>query len=146
MENYEGAYRQRHQDTQVLHQADRKTAAMHLGGCAIECLLKAMILAQIPDLDQRQWCTKGVSQTDGIKRPGHDLARAVNKHPTLESRIHSNQKVRQWLERVNQPCSGTQSFIDLRYTDVEPQSEEYQTWWDSYTQLCRWLERQIWEL
>ena len=44
MEDYQSAFLQRHQDTEILHQSKRKIAAMHFGGITIECLLKSMIL------------------------------------------------------------------------------------------------------
>ena len=42
MEDFRHAYLERLQDKTLLESADRRTAAMHLGGVTIECLLKAM--------------------------------------------------------------------------------------------------------
>lgn len=92
VENYEGAYRQRHRDTKVLHEADRKTVAMHFGGCAVECLLKALILAQIQDLDQRQWHTEETPQPHGIKRPSHGLIEALKQCHKLYDRVLKNRR------------------------------------------------------
>ena len=139
MENYEGAYRQRHRDTKVLHEADRATAAMHFGGCAVECLLKAMILAQIPNPDQRQWHTDEAPQPHGIKRPGHDLQEALKQYRKLYDRAKKTPQVIRWFNAVNKP---SQHFIDLRYSDTEPDPKGYKSWWDAYTKLCRWLEKQ----
>jgi hypothetical protein len=139
MENYEGAYRQRHRDTEVLHGVDRATAAMHLGGCAVECLLKAMILAQIPNPNQRQWHTEENPQPHGIKRPNHDLQEALKQYRKLYDRALKDPQVLKWFNAVEFP---SQHFIDLRYSDTEPSPEGYKIWWDAYTKLCRWLEKQ----
>jgi len=47
MEDYQSAFLQRHQDTEILFKSHRKIAAMHFGGITIECLLKSMILASV---------------------------------------------------------------------------------------------------
>ncbi|WP_017710735.1 hypothetical protein [Prochlorothrix hollandica] len=139
IEDYQAAHGQRDQDTGALHRGDRKIAAMHWGGCTIECLLKAMILAQIGNPQQRQWHTSQQPQPHGIERPGHDLQDALRKHQKLADRVNKFPEVRSWLSRVNDPGG---HFIHLRYSADEPDSEAYKEWWTAYERLYRWLVKQ----
>ena len=55
MEDFRAAFEQRNQDTEALYSSERRVAAMHFGGIAVECLLKSLILASLPKHAQREW-------------------------------------------------------------------------------------------
>lgn len=139
IEDYQSAYLQRCQDTTVLHEGQRWLASMHWGGCTVECLLKAIVLSQIPNPEERHWSTKEHPQPHGIKRPGHDLKQALQCHQRLFHRAQQSTIVMKWLNRVQTP---SQNFIDLRYEGQDPHETDYQEWWDAYNQLREWLEQQ----
>lgn len=44
MEDYNGAFVARFEDTEILIQGNRAAGAMHLGGMTVECLLKHMVV------------------------------------------------------------------------------------------------------
>ena len=50
---------ERHTDTETLNPV-RKVGAMHFGGVTIECLLKAMIFATLPNGASREWKTSSI--------------------------------------------------------------------------------------
>lgn len=138
--NYEAAYLKRFQDTRILHDSRRWTAAMHWEGCTIECLLKAIVLAQIPKLEERHWSTDEHPQPHGIKCPkGHDLLQSLALQQKLYRRAQKFPQVIQWLRKVQTPG---QDFIDLRYEAEEASETAYKEWWDAYDRLRGWLEKQ----
>ncbi len=48
MEDYQAAFLARIMDVEALLNSGRRTAAMHFGGVAIECLLKYIICTSLP--------------------------------------------------------------------------------------------------
>src|SRR5437763_13161209 len=58
MEDYQAAFLQRANDVEVLDKAGRRTAAMHFGGVAVECLLKYMIFTSLPKDAKWEWKTE----------------------------------------------------------------------------------------
>ncbi|GBF79657.1 hypothetical protein AsFPU1_1056 [Aphanothece sacrum FPU1] len=79
MEDYQSAFLQRHQDQEILCDSQRKIAAMHLGGVAIECLLKSIIITYH---DIEEWKTTSNNPGHTITNPGHDLQKAL-KHQLM---------------------------------------------------------------
>jgi hypothetical protein len=49
MEDLWAAFYQRDKDVEILHKQQRRVASMHMGGIAVECLLKAIICDDLPD-------------------------------------------------------------------------------------------------
>ncbi len=144
MEDYNAAFIQRHLDTNVLCQSNRKVAAMHFGGVTIECLLKAMILATLPKKAIKEWKTDSNHPEHTITNPGHSYIEALKRHNKLKSRIDKFPEVIKWLTEVENPAS--QHFIDIRYSGLEPDDENYKKWLNAYNSIRSWLQKQATQL
>jgi hypothetical protein len=138
-EDYQAAFQERHQDTEILKASKRKVAAMHLGGVTTECLLKAMIFASLPKNVVREWKTDSNSPKHPITNPGHSLQNALQRHSKLNSRVDKFPQIREWIRIVENP---SQHFIDMRYKGDDPKDQEYQKWLIAYESLIRWLRKQ----
>ncbi|HZO73854.1 MAG TPA: hypothetical protein VFB60_16750 [Ktedonobacteraceae bacterium] len=139
MEDYHAAFSQRIADVNVLNTSERRTAAMHLGGVAIECLLKHIIFTSLPRGASKEWKTDGNDPGHTITNPGHSYQEALNRHNRLRSRIQQFPFVLNWLHDVEQPEG---HFIDMRYSGKEPGDDKYKRWITSYQCLIAWLQKQ----
>jgi hypothetical protein len=140
MEDYQSAFLQRHQDTEILCKSNRKIAAMHFGGITIECLLKSMILASV---SSQEWKTDSNNPGHTITNPGHSLRAALKSNNRLYSRVQNCPEVIKWINIVENP---SQNFITMRYSSSEPNNDEYKQWLSAYTRLKRWLQKQATQL
>lgn len=140
MEDYQSAFLQRHQDTEILCESNRKIAAMHFGGITIECLLKSMILASVSN---KEWKTKSNNPGHTITNPGHSFTAALTRNNCLYSRVQNYPDVRKWINIVENP---SQNFIDMRYSSSEPNDDKYKEWLSAYQSLKRWLQKQATQL
>ena len=144
MEDYQSAFLQRHQDTEILCESNRKIAAMHFGGITIECLLKSMILASV---SSQEWKTKSNNPGHTITNPGHSLTAALKSNNRLSSRVHNYPDVIKWINIVEKPVENpSQNFIDMRYSSSEPNDDKYKEWLSAYTGLKQWLQKQATQL
>ncbi|MFM8308252.1 MAG: hypothetical protein ACKN87_14695 [Microcystis aeruginosa] len=140
MEDYQSAFLQRHQDTEILCKSNRKIAAMHFGGITIECLLKSMILASVSN---KEWKTKSNNPGHTITNPGHSLTAALTRNNRLYSRVQNCPEVRKWINIVENP---SKKCITMRYSSSEPNDDKYKEWLSAYTGLKNWLVSQATEL
>jgi hypothetical protein len=140
MEDYQSAFLQRHQDTEILDRSNRKIAAMHFGGITIECLLKSMILASV---SSQEWKTDSNNPGHTITNPGHSLRAALKSNNRLYSRVQNCPEVIKWINIVENP---SQNFITMRYSSSEPNNDEYKQWLSAYTRLEKWLQKQATQL
>ncbi|WP_286826040.1 hypothetical protein [Microcystis sp. LSC13-02] len=140
MEDYQSAFLQRHQDTEILCKSNRKIAAMHFGGITIECLLKSMILASV---SSQEWKTDSNNPGHTITNPGHSLRAALKSNNRLYSRVQNCPEVIKWINIVENP---SQNFITMRYSSSEPNNDEYKQWLSAYTRLEKWLQKQATQL
>ena len=140
MEDYQSAFLQRHQDTEILCKSNRKIAAMHFGGITIECLLKSMILASV---SSQEWKTDSHNPGHTITNPGHSFTAALRSHNRLYSRVQKFPEVIKWINIVENP---SQNFITMRYSSSEPNNDEYKQWLSAYTRLEKWLHKQATQL
>jgi hypothetical protein len=136
MEDYQAAFLQRHQDTEILCQSHRKIAAMHFGGITIECLLKSMILASV---SSQEWKTDDHNPGHTITNPGHSFIDALKRHNRLYSRVQNFPEVIKWINTVENP---SQNFITMRYSSSEPNDNDYKQWLLAYKSLKSWLQKQ----
>jgi len=143
MEDYQTAFSERHIDTEVLCNSDRKIAAMHFGGITIECLLKAIIVASFPKGASKEWKTVSLDPGHTITNPGHSYFEALKRHSRLNSRIQKFPMVMTWLQDIEQP---SQHFINMRYSCSELDDASYKRWLDSYQRLRGWLQKQATQL
>jgi hypothetical protein len=129
MEDYQAAFMERHIDTQTLYPV-RKVGAMHFGGVTIECLLKAIICNTLPGVTHNLIT--------------HTYAELLKKHNKLKCRVDHNSEVRKWLDQVENPMG--QHFIDMRYSSLEPDEQNYKIWLHAYTSIKSWLLKQATQL
>ena len=139
MEDFQAAFFERHRDVQALHDKQGLIASMHMGGVAIECLLKAMLCATLPSnaAGEKEWKTESNNPGHTIYNPGHSYRLALRSHNRLYNRVmRDHLYVLQWLWKVENPeCH----FIDMRYVGNEPDEKKYKSWYDAYCKLVRWL-------
>ncbi|ABG50875.1 conserved hypothetical protein [Trichodesmium erythraeum IMS101] len=140
MEDYQAAFLERYYDTKKLHESGRKIAAMHFGGITIECLLKAMIFATLPNSATKEWKTYKNNPGHTFTNPGHELQKAIKKHPKLKRLIDHQPHVLEWLDQVENPIG--QNFIHIRYCAIEADNINYESWFKTYTRLIEWLQKQ----
>lgn len=139
MEDYQSAYLQRTSDAAILDKNGRRIATMHLGGIAVECLLKYMIFTTLPEKATWEWKTNSNNPGHTITNPGHSYSEAIQRHQKLRDRIQRFPVVLQWLNDVENPdCH----FIDMRYVGKEPDPVKYAQWQKSYKRLMKWLQNQ----
>jgi hypothetical protein len=139
VEDYQSAFLQRHQDTEILCQSARKVAAMHFGGVTVECLLKSMILATLPRGANREWKNDSNNPGHTITNPGHNFQDALKRHNRLRTRVQQSPHIMSWLTTVENP---KQHFIDMRYSSNELNDIDYKEWQSAYNGLIRWLQKQ----
>jgi hypothetical protein len=143
MEDYDAAFLSRHQDTDILNSNARSIAAMHFGGVTIECLLKSIILNNLPASASREWKTDNNDPKHTITNPGHDLQEALKRCNKLRSRVDKFPQVRKWIDTVQTP---QQHFIDMRYSSNELKEADYKQWLSAYQSLKNWLQKQATQL
>src|SRR6266550_8508775 len=82
MEDFQAAFVERHTDVGVLDTTNRCTTAMHLGGVAIECLLKAIVSASLPrnSCGEKEWKTETNDPGHTIYNPGHNYEAALRAY------------------------------------------------------------------
>lgn len=150
MEDFQAAFVERHADVEALDITNRRTAAMHFGGVAVECLLKAIVSASLPrnSRGEKEWKTE--SNDPGchtVYNPGHSYEAALRAYNKLKARVEKFPQVRKWLSEVENPgCH----FIDMRYQGKEihdsSAEEKYKHWKETYTRLVNWLQKQATQL
>jgi hypothetical protein len=143
MEDYQSAFLHRLDDTNALHSANRKIAAMHFGGVTVECLLKAIVLSSLPSGATPEWKTDLNNPGHTITNPGHNFVQAIRCNNRLYSRVQKFKTVMKWLDAIENP---SQHFIDIRYSCDEPEDLIYKQWFDTYTRLIKWLQQQATQL
>ena len=90
MEDYQAAFLERFYDTKKSYESKRKIAAMHFGGITIECLLKAIIFATLPNSATKEWKTDNNNPGHTFTNPGHSYIKALKQHNKLRYRIEKN--------------------------------------------------------
>jgi hypothetical protein len=144
MEEYQDAFLARYQDTEVLHLSNRQVAAMHFGGVTVECLLKSIIINNLPRGTSREWKTDTNNPGHTISNPGHDFQAALNRCNRLNSRVQKFRQVREWLDIIENPQG---HFIDMRYCGSEAsEADYYKKWLSAYKSLISWLQTQATKL
>jgi hypothetical protein len=139
MEDYQDAFLARYQDTEVLHLSSRQVAAMHFGGVTVECLLKSIIISNLPRGASREWKTATNSPRHSTTNPGHDFQNALSRCNLLKERVQRCSEVRKWIDIVEHPQG---HFIDMRYCGGEASEDYYKQWLFAYKSLIGWLQKQ----
>ncbi len=139
MEDYNAAFLRCAKDVEALHEQKRRIAAMHFGGVAIECLLKHMILISLHKDATKDWydgTDETINYGHTVTNPGHDYREALKRHNKLRSYLRKNQYVYGWLLDIENPDG---HFIDMRYSNKEPEEKKYKAWMWKYRELTEWL-------
>ena len=139
MENYQEAFLCRFDDTNALHSSGRKVAAIHFGGITVECLLKAMLMSSISPNALKEWKTNDNEPGHTLSNPGHSFVEALKRYEKLYYRAQQFKHVMKWISDVEHP---NQHFIDMRYSCDVPDDDTYKQWFNSYSCLVRWLQKQ----
>ena len=142
IEDYASAFLERAQDQAVLAQADRRIAAMHMGGIMIECRLKAASLGHFSE-DRREWERSKNPNTQhcGIRNPGHDLHQALNELDKLGV-VKASDDIQGALDTIQNPLP-EYSFINLRYYGGSLEASDYEDWETKYQVFKTWLDQQL---
>lgn len=146
MEDYAGAFAARYLDVEALLRSvpQRRVAAAHIGGVAVECHLKALILTYH---GITAWSQVGRRARDtyygrSIERPGHGLMTAIKQMSDLYAKAKSDPSFIQHLNQVMRPVGSTNvDFIDLRYVAQEMSSANLADWQKSLNYVAGWLRK-----
>lgn len=141
MDDFTGAYIARKKDVSALpkHHA---IAIFHLGGIAVECRLKSLLLTyhQISGWDQKSCRAKDSKFNQPIANPRHGLLTALRRMPDFYNRASSNKQLLLHLQNIIHPLGSTDiDFINLRYLPETTQSQE--DWQKSFDYVCGWLDK-----
>jgi hypothetical protein len=146
MENYDEACKCRLLDIAALLAGPnmRTTAAAHLGGVAVECRLKALVLAyhNISAWDAPSSRAKDAKFRQAIPRTGHGLVGAVKLMQDVYKAAKSDHLFLAHLNNVNHPTGhpGT-DFIALRYCAQEMGEASLREWQKSLQYVLGWLKK-----
>ncbi|CAK8719001.1 MAG: hypothetical protein D3917_01855 [Candidatus Electrothrix sp. AX5] len=143
MEDYHGAFRARKQDAvALLPLQGHNVAAFHLGGIAVECRLKALLLLyhRIQDWDRPSQRRKDAMFNQEVKNPGHSLMTALKRMPFLYKRAKLDHNFLKHLQKIIHPFGATSAdYISIRYL---PQATLRQNdWQQSFDYVCGWLKK-----
>lgn len=136
MDNFAAASIERALDAMALHNAPKRRmiGAVHLGGLAIECILKDMIWQQHRITGWGQ-----VSKRNGkkIESPSHDLLNAINLVDGLRRRLDANTAMVRHVRVIQRPVMG---YVSMRYQGSGAMSpEKYDEWFQAYIGFKKWL-------
>ena len=146
MEDYEVAYENRLSDIDVLLAGSNKrgTAAIHLGGVAVECRLKALIILyhKIKEWDDVSRRPRDAKLGQPIPRTGHSLISAVRMMPDIYAKAKADPMFLSHLNNVNFPTGSTLTdFIALRYASANIAEPALGTWQESFKYVLGWLKK-----
>ncbi len=146
MENYSGAFHSRFADVGVLLASTprRTTAAAHLGGVAVECRLKALLLAyhELTEWEQPSRRPRDPKLGQSICRPGHGLVTALRDMSAIYRKAKADRTFLTHLERIMHPTGATHAdFIALRYSADELEGTSMADWHSSLNYVLGWLKK-----
>lgn len=146
MEDYSKAYDARRRDVDELLKLTppHATIAAHLAGVAVECRLKALILAYHRIGYWEQACARPKDPRLGqpIARPGHGLLSALRVMDDLYRRAKADGRVLTHLSRLMHPTGATGAdFIELRYLGTELDPASLNEWRKSLEYVLGWLKK-----
>ena len=143
MEDFEGAYLARKNDIFALPRNQNHTIAIfHLGGVAVECQLKAMLLVyhKISDWNNQSHRVRDSLFGKPIKNPKHDLRKALSDMSDLYNVALADGQFLAHLEKIIRPLgSSNPDYISLRY--IPQTTESLSDWHNSFNYICLWLQK-----
>ncbi len=146
MENYEKAHECRLLDIEALlaGQIPRGTAAAHLGGSAVECRLKALVLTyhKISSWNDHSLRRKDSRFGQPIPRTGHGLIGAVRLMQELYDKAKADHLFLKHLNNVTYPAGRNDTdFIALRYSAQDLGGMSLYEWNKSLNYVLGWLKK-----
>lgn len=146
MENYIGASEERYIDVNALLDCNstRTTAAAHLGGIAVECHIKAMVLSYhgIHSWGEQGKRPRDTHQGKPIERPGHGLISTVKLMPRLYEKAKSDPQFLKHLNALMHPAGSSDiDFIALRYAAKNLDRSTCAMWRQSLNYVQGWLNK-----
>lgn len=146
MEDYRKAFGSRRADVETLLAAEnpRATAAVHLGGVAVECKLKALVIKYhgITVWGESSSRAKDSRRGQPIERPGHGLLASLRLMKETHSKATLDPRFLSHLNRIMHPAGQTErDFIDLRYSGDELSENTMSEWRNSLQYVLGWLEK-----
>lgn len=143
MEDFAGAYLARKNDISAFPKNQQHTIAIfHLGGIAIECRLKSLLLLyhRISKFDEKSSRTKDSMWNQPIANPSHGLLTALRRMSDFDKRAKLDKQFLTHLQNIIHPLGSTViDYISLRYIPQTTQSQE--DWQKSFNYVCGWLEK-----
>ena len=143
MEDFAGAYLARKKDIFALPNDQNHTIAIfHLGGIAVECRLKSLLLDyhkinKFAEISNRP---KDPMYNQLVINPGHGLSIAVKRMSDFYKKAKSDSQLLKHLQTILYPLGSTEvDYISLRYIPQTTQSQE--DWQKSFDYVCGWLEK-----
>jgi hypothetical protein len=143
MEDYQGAFRARKRDAEKLVRLQvHDIAAFHLGGIAVECRLKALLVLyhRINEWNQISQRRKDALFNQPVGNPGHSLLTALRRMPDLYKKAKLNRNFLEHLHNLLYPLGATSAdYISIRY--IAHTSNEQRDWKQSFDYVCGWLNK-----
>lgn len=146
MENYAGACSARYLDVETLLGSlpPRTVAAVHIGGIAVECRLKALILNYhgITEWNQHGRRARDAYAGRPVQGPGHHLVSALKLMTRLFDKAKADPLFMKHLDQVMHPVGSRDiDFIALRYSANELNGDSLATWRKSLDYVTGWLKK-----
>lgn len=143
MEDFAGAYLARKNDIFALPKNQNHTIAIfHLGGIAVECRLKSLLLEyhRIKKFDENSNRRKDSMYNQPVANPSHGLLTALRRMSDFNNKAKSDSQLLKHLQTILYPLGSTEvDYISLRYIPQTTQSQE--DWQKSFDYVCGWLEK-----
>lgn len=143
MEDFAGAYLARKKDIFALPKDQKHTIAIfHLGGIAVECRLKSLLLEyhRINKFDENSNRPKDSMYKNTVMNPSHSLKTALRHMSDFYKKAKSDIQLLKHLQTIIYPLGSTEvDYISLRYIPQTTQSQE--DWRKSFDYVCGWLEK-----
>lgn len=143
MEDFAGAYLARRNDILAMPRNQNHTIAIfHLGGIAVECRLKSLLLDyhRINKFDENSNRPKDSMYNQPVANPNHGLATALRRMSDFNNKAKSDSQLLKHLQTILYPLGSTEvDYISLRYVPQTNQSQE--DWQKSFDYVCGWLEK-----
>ncbi len=143
MEDFAGAYLARKNDLSVLPKNQHHAIAVfHLGGIAVECFLKSLLLDyhQIDRFNEISNRRKDSMYNQAVMNPSHGLLTALRRMQDVYEKAKSDNQLLKHLNTILYPLGSTEvDYISLRY--IPQSSQSHEEWHKSFNYVCGWLEK-----
>ncbi|HYO51286.1 hypothetical protein [Archangium sp.] len=137
VDDYDGARFPRLRDVHSLNEAGRYIGAWHLGGMALECLIKAGI---VHSLGLTHW--RDDTHPTNPRNPKHILMDGIKELPTqIQLALLSDPSFITDLATVQTPPGPNFAYVALRYCGQSPTDADHQKWLAAYRRVLRAIHK-----